>query len=136
MTNIIKFRPHHFLCTIAYQGMGYSKSFIANYDLLVKEIKNNKNLKIQVTTSLDKICSKCPHQIIKSKTCSQEEKIIKLDEAHAKILGLQNGEIISFEDAKQRIKERMSLSLFYEACKPCEWQSLGVCEAALKKLLT
>lgn len=135
MNKIIKFRPHHFLCTIAYQGMGYSKDFVTNYDFIAKQIKNNENIKIEVTNVLDSICASCPHKIIKSNSCTEQDKIMKLDSAHAKILNLKNKQVISFYEAKEKIKQNMTLELFYEACKPCEWQSLGICEKALINLI-
>jgi hypothetical protein len=135
MTKPIQFRPHHFLCSVAYQGMGYSKAFVANYDRIAEQIRKHEETKIQVVRGSDSICSRCPHNNVQSSTCSDEATSMKLDRAHSAILDLQDQEIFSFREAKQKIKERMSLELFYEACRPCEWQSLGHCEAALKKLL-
>lgn len=135
MEKPIQFRPHHFLCSIAYKGMGYSKDFIANYDRIAKQIRNDEETKIQVVIRADDICSHCPHVHMQSKTCSDEATIMKLDRAHATILGLCDREVLSFREAKQKIKKRMSLALFEQACKPCEWQSLGVCEDALKRLI-
>lgn len=130
---MIKFRPHHFLCSVAYKGMGYSAAFIRNYDKVVEEITKDDETKIQVVYGLDTICSKCPHQ--KGHHCADEKVVQKLDQAHASILGLHDKEVLTFREAKNRLRENMSLDLFFEACKPCEWQKMGVCEAALKNLL-
>ena len=115
--------------------MGYSKDFVANYDFIAQQIKNNENIKIEITNELDSICASCPHKIIQSNSCNEQDKIIKLDSAHAKILNLKNKQVISFYEAKEKIKQNMTLELFYEACKPCEWQSLGICEKALINLI-
>lgn len=135
MTKIVKFRPHHFLCTIAYQGMGYSKAFVENYDLIAKQLLENPNTKIQIVTGLDDICSACPQKIPQFNICQSQNKIAQLDQAHADILDLQDQKIITFAQAKNKIKQQMSLKHFHQACKPCEWKAIGVCEDALKKIL-
>jgi hypothetical protein len=134
MAKLIQFRPHHFLCSVAYEGMGYSKPFVANFDRIAQEIRHDEDIKIQVVFGLDAICSHCPHQNLNSHTCNDQILINKLDNAHARILKIKDQEIISFRDAKERIRKNMDLRKFYAACAPCEWQKMGVCENALKKL--
>lgn len=131
---MIQLRPHHFLCTVAYQGMGYSAAFIKNYDRLAQKIKNNQDQKIRVVFGLDTICTPCPHQNKNLNICNQNDVTSKLDAAHAAILNLHHGQITTFHDAKNRIRANMTLKSFQEACAPCEWQQLGVCEKALIKL--
>ena len=59
-----------------------------------------------------------------------------LDAAHARVLGLSEGDRITWGEAKERIASHMTLEAFHEACAPCEWKALGVCEAALTSLVT
>ena len=134
MDEDIKFRPHHFLCSVGYEGMGYSKSFIANYDRIIEQIRRDEDTAIKVIFELDDICSKCPEQNPRARTCNNQTTIDKLDQAHAAILKLKDQEIVSFRDAKARIKEHFSLEQFHIACKPCEWQKMGTCEKALQRL--
>ena len=128
----IVFRPHHFLCTLGFQGIGYSPHFVENYKKIVEEIQKDEKLSIQVVVHEDSICKACPHQRIEG--CSMEEKIQGLDARHAKILRLKQGDVLNWAEAKQRLKDHMTLDNFHQACSGCEWQPLGVCEAALKKL--
>lgn len=130
---MIRFRPHHFLCSLAYKGMGYSTAFIENYDKIARKIRDDDETQIQVVYGLDTICSRCPHQT-KANRCVNEQTIQKLDQAHASILGLRDKEILTFREAKKRLRQNMSRELFLEACRSCEWQKMGLCEAALKKL--
>lgn len=134
MPKEIQFRPHHFLCAVAYKSLGYSKRFIRNFDQIAEQIRRDEHTKIQVIFGLDTICSACPHQDYALSLCKNQEIIEKLDYAHARILNLCDHEILTFREAKERIKKYFSLKKFYKACEACEWQKSGICEDALKKL--
>lgn len=128
----ISFRPHHFLCTLGFQGVGYSSDFVENYQQIVDAIQKDEELPIQVVIRKDSICSVCPHQRVEG--CAVEEKIQGLDARHAQILRLKQGDILSWAEAKQRLKDYMTLDEFHQACSGCEWKELGACETALKTL--
>lgn len=85
---MMKFRPHHFLCTVGYQGKGYSEEFVKNYDRISQSLKRNgvkgDDTPIEVVAKTDSICSPCPSK--RGDLCETQEKIEKLDNAHAKIL--------------------------------------------------
>lgn len=131
---MIRFRPHHFMCAISFKGLGYSPLFVKNYWHVVNTVRENQNTSIKVTYKDDVICSKCPH-LLESGECTSQAKIEHLDKQHAKILQLQDGEILTWAQALSRIKQNMSIPKFHEACVGCEWKSLGICEEALTNLL-
>jgi len=120
----ISFRPHHFLCAFCFQGKGYSPEFIKNF-LAIMENLTDETL-IEVVAHTDSICSPCPHR--REKSCTSQEKILRLDHAHAKVLGIASGEQITWGEAKQRIYQQMTLEKFHQACAPCDWKGLGICE--------
>lgn len=128
----ISFRPHHFLCTLGFQGVGYSPHFVENYNQIVEALQKNEELPIQVVEGKDSICRACPHQ--NGGSCSVEEKIQDFDSRHSQILHLKPGDMLSWKEAQQRLKEHMTLEDFHQACVGCEWKAWGVCETALKKL--
>ncbi len=128
----IFFRPHHFLCTLGFQGKGYSPSFIKNYQKIAEALQNNDETLIEVVLENDSICRACPHK--KETKCAQEEKIQGLDQRHSNILALSAGDVLSWRMAKKRLKSHMTVKRFHQACRGCEWKSLGVCEKALKDL--
>lgn len=130
----IQFRPHHFMCTLGFQGKGYSRGFIRNYQAIADQLKEDPDSLIQVTNGLDKICGACPHQTNQG-LCTKQTFIDKLDQAHQEILRLKDQQIISWSLAKETIKAHMTVEKFHEACHGCEWKSYGVCEEALKTLL-
>lgn len=124
----INFRPHHFLCTLSFQGKGYSEPFIQNYQAIVDSLTDETV--ISVTPHTDSICAPCPHK--RNLHCENQSKISRLDEAHQAILKLPTK--ITWGEAKQLIKKQMTLSKFHAACEPCQWKHYGMCESALKKL--
>ena len=128
---MLEFRPHHFLCTVGFQGKGYSPEFVANY----KEIANTLRkpggdaVRIRVTSVTDSICGPCPSK--RGDLCETQEKIDRLDHAHAEVLGIREGDEFTWAEAKLRIADKFTLEKFHESCEPCSWKTMGVCEAAL-----
>lgn len=134
MEEKIKFRPHHFMCTLGFQGRGYSLGFIKNYKKIVSKLHENEDTLIEVTNNMDNICSACPNKINEI-FCKLKIKIKKLDAAHSKFLKLTPGEIISWKQAKKRIKKHMSIEKFHLSCEGFSWKEYGVCQQALQLLL-
>lgn len=133
---MLRFRPHHFLCTLGFQGHGYSEEFVRNYrelaDSLRRDPESGDHVRIEVVSSTDSICAPCPNR--SGSLCATEQKIRSLDDAHAAVLGISPGQVVSWGEAKRRIAERMTDEAFDRACAPCSWKSMGVCAAALKEL--
>jgi hypothetical protein len=128
----LSFRPHHFLCTLGFQGKGYSPRFVENYATIAKALKNDENTLIEVVSVRDSICGACPHQ--RADGCEKEEKIQQLDARHSKILALKPGDVLNWREAKERFKRHMTLAAFHQACRGCPWKPLGLCERALREL--
>lgn len=131
MSKTILFRPHHFLCALCFQGKGYSPKFVENFSEIMQQLNSEfgDDCVIQVTQVTDSICEPCPHR--RETLCTSQEKILKLDAAHAQVLGIQAGEKITWGEAKKRIREHMTLDKFHQVCAPCEWKELGICESVL-----
>lgn len=141
MTNSsrIKFRPHHFLCTLCFQGKGYSPEFVRNYKHILEQLSDDT--KITIVQETDSICSPCPHK--RESKCVSQEKIELLDTQHAKALqlDLKNKDNnlsleLTWKQAKNLIKKNMTLEKFHKICAPCEWKKYGICEKVLTKFLT
>jgi len=128
----LSFRPHHFLCTLGFQGKGFSPAFVENYSRIIKALKADDSLCLEVVTTGDSICQACPHR--EGTGCSQDEKIRKLDRNHAQILDLKAGDRLTWKEGQALLKEKMSLEAFHQACAGCSWKSLGMCEEALVRL--
>jgi soluble lytic murein transglycosylase-like protein len=134
MSNI-RFRPHHFLCTVGFEGKGYSESFVENYARLANGLRatpEGDSSVIEVVGGTDSICEPCPNR--RGDACETEAKIRALDNAHAAVLGLRAGDHLTWGEAKAKIRQRMTLEKFHAACAPCAWLKAGMCEKALLKL--
>lgn len=132
---MIRYRPHHFLCTIGFQGRGYSPEFVSGFQKIVDVLRapDGDLAQIEIVGETDSICEPCPNR--RGTLCTTQEKISRLDHQHANALGWKSGETVSWREAKDRIKSKLTLEKFNHICDGCEWKSLGVCEEALSKLL-
>lgn len=128
---MIKYRPHHFLCTLGFQGKGYSPQFVQNFSDIKEGLKDETL--ITVVESTDDICDPCPHR--RETLCEKQEIIASLDARHKEALGFAPGDTLSWGDAKEKLK-RLSLEDFHRICAGCSWKAWGVCEKALLELKT
>ncbi len=132
----INYRPHHFLCSIGWKGMGYSPAFNKNMDFIVNEqLKSpgGDEVLLKVVKFTDDLCSPCPHK--RDSLCSKQQTIETLDNAHSKKLNLFSGEILSWREAKQRIVKNVQPKDLDDICQGCQWLEYGVCKQSLKELI-
>ena len=132
---MLKFRPHHFLCTVGFAGQGYSDEFVKGYQEIargLREAPDGDDVMIEVVSHTDSICTPCPNK--QGLKCTTEEKVQKLDTHHASALGLRAGDRLTWGEAKQRVRERVSNEVFDKICDPCGWKPKGICEKALNQL--
>ena len=122
------------MCTLGFQGMGYSPRFSENFTKIKAQLTNDPETLIQFKSQLDVVCAPCPHNLGDGR-CASQSKIQKLDDRHQTILQLEPGRSMTWQAALKRIKTHMTVEEFHRACEGCEWKSLGVCERALKSLL-
>ncbi len=131
----LKFRPHHFLCSLGFQGKGYSDSFTANMtDIVVGQLRSESGdqTEIEVVGDTDAICTPCPKR--RGNLCENQDKIATLDARHARALGLFVGSKLTWGEAQRRIIKRVPPGSLKQLCKGCQWLELGLCETALKAL--
>ncbi len=125
----LKFRPHHFFCTLGFQGKGYSDKFVENFAALKERL--TLDTVITVTSKTDDICAPCPSR--RGDLCETQSKIEGLDQAHARALNLQEGDQLTWGEALERLKQ-LSLKDHREICQGCQWLDLGICSESLKLL--
>jgi len=121
------------MCSLCFQGKGYSDEFVENFFKIVNQLReeNGDDVEIEVVAETDDVCAPCPSR--REKLCTKQVTIDQLDENHANVLRLKPGDVLTWGEAKQRIKEYMSLENFHQACAPCSWKSLGICEKILRE---
>lgn len=121
------------MCTLGFVGKGYSPNFIKNYATIVNQLAKDANTPIKVHFGTDSICAACPEKLARDLCMSQKESNV-LDKAHATILDLKDGDVLTWRQAKRRLMKKMTFKNFHHACKKCSWKKLGVCETALRNL--
>lgn len=131
----IRFRPHHFLCAYCFEGKGYSSAFIDHFQQLVDTLQapDGEAVSIEIVNTTDTICGPCPHR--SGTQCLTEDKIARLDQAHATTLGFHPPQHITWGQAKQQLAERLTLAAFHHICQGCEWKASGICEHTIKTKL-
>lgn len=135
MTAPIRYRPHHFLCSLGFEGKGYSDAFTSNMSAIVMgrlRAAGGDDVMIEVVSDTDDICAPCPKR--RDERCTDQSKIEKLDAAHAKALDLTAGDRLSWGEALSRIAENVAPDDLQHICAGCNWRELGLCEAAVSQL--
>ncbi|HQU70116.1 MAG TPA: DUF1284 domain-containing protein [Albidovulum sp.] len=131
----IRYRPHHFLCSLGFEGKGYSENFTANMTAIVMgrlRAEGGDATVIAVTGATDDICAPCPKR--RGRLCTNQDKIKTLDRAHAAALKLEPREVLTWGEAKDRIRANVPAGSLKTLCAGCEWEAYGMCEAALSRL--
>lgn len=131
----IRFRPHHFLCALGFQGKGYSDAFTANMAAIVVDrlrAPDGDEVLIETTGHTDDICTPCPKR--RGRLCTNQQAIATLDRAHAAALKLRPREQLTWGQAQQRILDNVPPGSLSTLCAGCQWLDLGLCESALQDL--
>lgn len=131
----LRYRPHHFLCSLGFEGKGYSDLFTANMAAIVfgrLRAPGGDTTVIEVTGAADDICAPCPKR--RGEGCESGERIAALDASHAAALALAPGDRLTWGEAKARIRASVPAGSLCRLCAGCQWEPLGLCEAALGRL--
>jgi len=113
-------RGHHLICLHFFSGYGYDASFVENLRNVLKRAENED---IEIISTADNICTKCPY--LKAHKCTYDEKadeeIKEMDETALKLLNLYAGQKIKWQDLKNLIP-----NIFHEwhdiYCNECDWK--------------
>ncbi len=133
----MRFRPHHFLCALGFEGKGYSDVFTANMAAIVVgrlRAPGGDTVEIQVVGATDDICAPCPKR--RGRLCSDQSKIKTLDRSHAAALRLEPSEVLTWGAAQDRIIKHVPPGALKSVCAGCQWLEYGMCEKALSALHT
>ncbi len=126
------FRPHHFLCAFCFQGAGYSKKFIRNFNAIMASLNSpdGDHEPITIAANTDDICGPCPHK--RDLACESEAKVRHLDAAHGELFGLTADTTITWSNYKQVMSDKLTIEKFNKICQGCEWKASGICESVLR----
>ncbi|MCD4813118.1 DUF1284 domain-containing protein [bacterium] len=129
-------RPHHILCSLGFNGYGYSPEFIAEIARITKIIKSGRVKTVIIRPGFDNVCQSCPHHEYE---CSPEtlgprgRHAAELDRRTLRALKLKPGHPYPLPEINERIAN-LSEKNFQEICLGCEWQILGICRESFLAL--
>ena len=89
VSDALPYRRHHFLCSLGFEGKGYSDAFTANMAAIVQgrlRAPGGAATLIGVTATADAICAPCPKR--QDSGCIEQARIDALDAAHGAALGI------------------------------------------------
>ena len=132
----VRLRPHHVLCSIGFEGRGYSSPFIANMSQVIDgqlRAPGGEAITIAFTAQADSICAPCPNRV--GMGCAKGEVIEGLDGRHAAALGIAAGDRLSWGACLDRVVETVRPDDLDHLCAGCGWLAEGMCKSALARLL-
>lgn len=122
------------LCAIGWQGKGYSPEFTENMNAVVSgRLRADPATEVVFTFQADDICGACPQR--RGVSCVVAGRIAGLDGRHAEVLGLSDGLRMTWAEAQRRVVERIIPNDLQRICAGCRWLDLGMCTAAVSRLL-
>lgn len=133
----LSLKPHHILCSIGFVGKGYDEAFTANMaNIVYGQLRgpDGDDVRILITARADAICAPCPLRA--GLDCQRQDKISRLDAAHAQAVGVTPGEVLSWGECLDRVRANVRPDDLDTICAACEWLPLGICKASLADLLT
>ncbi|MEB3329125.1 MAG: DUF1284 domain-containing protein [Candidatus Sericytochromatia bacterium] len=116
----LSLRGHHLLCTLHFQGAGYSTAFVENFKGLMEGVVARKQTRIQVAPLADDICGACPSLQADGETCAFQASIMRRDSALLDEMGWRPGDVLDLEEAHTAVLTRRE-ALMEQVCPGCEW---------------
>jgi uncharacterized protein len=113
----LKLRPHHLLCAANFVGEGYSSEFIENFKNVLQRL--NAGEMIEINNGTDAICAACPNK--QNDQCQNQIKVELLDKKHSNLLGVSEGDKVTWQEAQQLIKNKITTANLQQLCAGCEW---------------
>ena len=119
--SVTSLRLHHALCSLFFEGKGYSQAFIENITAFLAQ----PNQLVQLTTGCDTLCQACPHN--RDGICDDEAKVSLFDQRTLNLTGtdFETDQPIPLHDLCQRACVAiLQQGLLAEVCGECEWAAL------------
>ncbi len=124
-TGVIRLRPHHLLCLLAFRGEGYSPEFIERAERLQRALLED-GIVVEVIEGLDDLCTGCPELKDECTSTEEDSGVYRLDCATASFFEIEPG-LYEAAELLRIIWDRYSLERGYEICNGCSWLSRTDC---------
>lgn len=128
---MIQLRGHHLFCLVGFRGMGYSEEYAKNMTKVHQQIRKNPNTIIQIINGPDCLCAKFPES---GQYHCENQNIYYRDQNILQLLKLKVGQLVTWKEIENRIKQFAPPSIIHTICETCSWKDYGVCEEGLKNI--
>ena len=116
-------RPHHALCMCFFTGRGYSADFIANMDMVLRDLERGATARI--CAGSDALCAHCPN--LQAGRCASAGKVARYDAAVMALCGLHECDIVTAAELRRAvIGNILRPGKLAAVCGDCEWS--GLCQ--------
>lgn len=132
----IRLRPHHVLCAIGFDEVGYKDAFTANFSNITRgqlRACGGSGTEVLITGQADSLCAPCPSR--RGLGCEFEDRIDRIDAMHLEALGLEIGARLSWGDCLDTVRDSVVPDDLDRICAGCTWLPLGMCKANLARLI-
>lgn len=123
--NEIHLRAHHLLCSVLFEGKGYSRTFTENMTAIVEKLKE-PDCVIMLQKEKDLICTDCPN-LQEDESCGLDKGIHNLDQAVLDFFQLTTKDRLYSKEIFQKIDGTMTEEFFNLCCGDCRWKKIGIC---------
>ncbi|MCK7611539.1 DUF1284 domain-containing protein [Roseibium sediminicola] len=122
----VSIRAHHLLCILTYLGKGYTPSFVANYDRIIKRLNAGEDL--WLIDGPDEICQ----PMLSEAGCHcHNDSVRQRDAQAAEAIGAALGKLLASggalrldRDSVMRLRQAFTSGEIQTACAGCEWQDM------------
>lgn len=126
----IQLRPHHLLCMLTFIGKGYSPTFVANLEQVVRRIATGVET-VQIVVGPDDICAPLLGEHGEADCHCLGPSVVERDRLAAESLGplLQRSitpgtELLLSRADLDLLREAFAAGTVRQACTGCQWKPL------------
>jgi hypothetical protein len=128
---VYSLRGHHLLCLLGYEGMGYSKEYVANMTSLHKFLRKYPEKDIFIVEGPDDLCAHFPSDL--PHHC-KDANVFQRDRAILEKLDLRVGYTLPWKEILRRISSNVHSTQLPALCETCPWLPYGTCERGVQRV--
>lgn len=121
----MQLRAHHLLCSVLFEGKGYSETFTKNMTQIVEQLRSPECAFV-LQKKQDIICTDCPN-LQADGSCGLDAGIHDLDQTVLDFFGLTTEKSVNSKEVFHIIKEKITPEFFETCCGDCRWKKMGIC---------
>lgn len=123
---MLTLRAHHILCTLLFEGKGYSSSFTSSLAEIAHILKTDDPA-VRIAAGYDDICVGCPNKDDADPRLCINQRVSQKDRDIIRFLRIQEGCVYKYSTLAMAVRHKITAELFISSCQNCIWFKDGVC---------